>query len=72
MSQTDVHEFEIREKPGGVLRATIARQPDGSWTTHPEDSPAGDRPPAFDDRPTPQAAFNAFIEWANGGPAADE
>jgi hypothetical protein len=72
MSQSDVHEFEIHDKPNGALRATIARLPDGTWSTNLSGEPAvqGGAAPTLENQKSPQAAFNAFVEWANG--PADE
>lgn len=58
MSQTEMHEFAIRDKPGGTLRATITREPDGAWSTTSHDEPA----PGFEPQSSPQAAFNAFVQ----------
>jgi hypothetical protein len=57
MFQTEMHEFAIRDKPGGTLRATIIREPDGAWSTHSHDEPA----PEFELQKNPQAAFDAFV-----------
>ncbi|MFB2598168.1 hypothetical protein ACEXQE_10280 [Herbiconiux sp. P17] len=66
MSQTGMHEFAIHDKPGGALRATIARDDDGTWATHSHDDPASGTAPRFENQAKPQAAFDAFVAWANG------
>jgi hypothetical protein len=66
MSQTDVQEFEIHEKSTGALKATITREPSGAWSTIPHETAPGETAPTFEEQKSPQAAFNAFIEWANG------
>jgi hypothetical protein len=66
MSQTDLHEFAIHEKSTGTLQATITRESSGAWSTNPHEKVLGDPAPAFEEQKTPQAAFNAFIEWASG------
>ena len=68
MSQTDMHEFAIHDKPGGAHRATISREADGSWATRSHDGAddaARAGAPEFENQAKPQAAFNAFVEWAN-------
>jgi hypothetical protein len=74
MSQSDVHEFEIHDKPNGALRATIARLPDGTWSTILSGEPAvqGGAAPTLEDQKSPQAAFNAFVEWATGPSDEDD
>ncbi len=59
MTQTEMHAFEIHDKPSGDLLATITRDEGGAWSTHPHSPAAGDEP--FDDQSKPQAAFDAFI-----------
>ena len=63
LTQTDLHEFAIHDKPGGALRATITRQASGAWSTR-EPEPAGDAPAraALDDQKSPQTAFTAWTE----------
>jgi len=58
MTQTEMHAFEIHDKPSGALLATITREPGGAWSTQPADSVPGD---PFDDQAKPQAAFDAFV-----------
>ncbi len=67
MSQTDMHAFAIHDKPGGAFRATIERTPDGAWSTHPAPDAATTAPavPDFDEQKSAQAAFDAFIAWAD-------
>jgi len=65
MTQTEMHAFEIHDKPSGALLATITREPGGGWSTHPaadSASESGDVTMAqFEQQAKPQAAFDAFI-----------
>ena len=66
MTQTEMHAFEIHDKPSGALLATITRDEGGTWSTQAEEGAAGE---PFDDQAKPQAAFDAFI--ARISPEAD-
>lgn len=60
MTQTEMHAFEIHDKPSGELLATITREAGGQWSTrlHGDEAASG---AVFEDQAKPQAAFNAFI-----------
>ncbi|MFB2582756.1 hypothetical protein ACEXQD_16030 [Herbiconiux sp. P15] len=72
MSQTELDEFAIHDRRTGALEATIAQQPDGAWSTRiPADADSAEgAEPALEDKPRPQAAFDAFI--ASKEPTAEQ
>ncbi|WP_291055341.1 hypothetical protein [Herbiconiux sp.] len=63
LTQTELHEFAIHDKPAGALRATIAREASGSWSTRePEQGGQHASPQEFDDQSSPQTAFAAWTQ----------
>lgn len=65
LTQTELHEFAIHDKPAGALRATITRESSGAWSTREPEAEQGGQhaiPQEFDEQSSPQTAFTAWTE----------